>query len=317
MNSTDDDLGVNAAVIYTLAGPDDAYFTIGPSSGTLRVTHVFDYETHDTFYCQVVATDLGVPALSSSTFIQISIIDINDQSPEFNQTTYEFLVVENQMNTTSVIGTVHAVDGDTDLFSNFAYSISQSDLFYIHPRSGDVTVLVPLDREINPFYYLNVYATDTTPGVKPLLGTSFVVVRIVDVNDNRPVINFPRSTNNTVYMSSQIPAGYIFMRIKASDLDEGVNAELVYTLKGGDRGNLFSIDYNTGVISTATPLRKHNNEIITIEIEVTDRGVPDSHRTTGWVEVHVNDSALYDSQESKDDKVLQAYGQNTIQFYLN
>ena len=280
-------------------GDDSAYFTIGPSSGILRASHVFDYELRQMFLFHVIATDLGTPALSSTSEIRVSVIDTNDHAPEFNQTTYEFWIEENQLNS-SYIGRVFAVDHDTARYSDFIYSISNPNVFHIDPRSGEISVLMPLDREIESFFYLNVYATDTLPGVSPLLGTATVVVRVGDQNDNWPVINFPNIYNKTVYVSSQVPSGYNVVTISAQDADEGVNSELVFSLVGGDNQGLFSVDYETGVISTAQELKDYESEVLNLEIEVSDQGLPDLHKTTGWLEIRVNDSVVYVAEEQQE-----------------
>ena len=47
------------------------------------------------------------------------------------------------------------------------------------------------------------------------------------------------------------------MTVKAEDPDEGANAELVYVIPEGIADNMFAID-NNGVIRTTAPLDREN-----------------------------------------------------------
>lgn len=59
----------------------------------------------------VTVTDTGVPQLTSTAEIFINVININDHSPQFNETEYHLNVNENAIKGTS-IGFVHAQDAD-------------------------------------------------------------------------------------------------------------------------------------------------------------------------------------------------------------
>lgn len=59
----------------------------------------------------VTARDLGDPSLNVSIELDITVNDLNDNTPEFNDTTYSFNVLENSEIGT-VVNTVYATDGD-------------------------------------------------------------------------------------------------------------------------------------------------------------------------------------------------------------
>jgi len=58
-----------------------------------------------------LATDAGIPAQVGDALIEITILDANDNSPEFDQQFYTISVVEN-ITLPSIIGRVHATDID-------------------------------------------------------------------------------------------------------------------------------------------------------------------------------------------------------------
>ena len=88
--------------------------SIPPLSSTLgliRTTSRIDYEQVKLIKFNVTVTDTGVPQLTSTAQVLVSVININDNSPQFNETEYRMNVNENAAKGTS-IGLVHAHDAD-------------------------------------------------------------------------------------------------------------------------------------------------------------------------------------------------------------
>ena len=46
---------------------------------------------------QVIATELGVSKLSASADVIVNLLDINDNRPDFSQSSYEINIPENQL----------------------------------------------------------------------------------------------------------------------------------------------------------------------------------------------------------------------------
>ena len=266
---------------------------------------MFDYETDNSFRFVVVAKDKGDPQLSSSTNIHVAITDTNDHSPKFNQSTYEFWITENVPNGTNV-GFVSATDKDSYPFATFQYTLSQTDAFVIDSITGHLTTSKQLDRELNPVYFLNVYATNTE-GSTPLRGEAVVIIKLRDQNDNWPTITYPHDNNKTVFVSTDVPQGYEIIHIEATDLDIGSNAELTYSLTGGQNQDLFVVDYITGMISTSKRLKDYDEQILEIVVGVSDKGIPNAHMSTALLEIRVNSSVPFYNvgvSSSKDDDLL-------------
>ena len=54
---------------------------IAELSGRLKVQEPLDMETKQKFKLTVTATDKGTPPLSTETFVEIQIVDVNDNYP--------------------------------------------------------------------------------------------------------------------------------------------------------------------------------------------------------------------------------------------
>ena len=66
---------------------------MGRTSGLISVARLLDYETKSSYDLTAVATDGG--GRKSSASVNITVIDINDNPPEFKQTNYSASVDEN------------------------------------------------------------------------------------------------------------------------------------------------------------------------------------------------------------------------------
>lgn len=81
------------------------------NAGLIRTKSRIDYEKVKLIKFNVTVTDTGVPQLTSTAQINVKVININDNPPQFNETEYHLNVNENAMKRTS-IGSVYAYDAD-------------------------------------------------------------------------------------------------------------------------------------------------------------------------------------------------------------
>ena len=124
-----------------------------------------DYESALEFNVTVVAYDAGIPPLSSSAQVTISLLNVNDQSPVFNSKMYTASISENADVGTPVLS-VSASDGDAGSFGLITYSLTGENAKYFSiDASGSIVVADPngLDRERTPTMTLLVAASDLAP----------------------------------------------------------------------------------------------------------------------------------------------------------
>lgn len=113
--------------------------------------------------------------------------------------------------------------------------------FHIAPDSGIITLAKALDREAKACYNLTVKAVDQ--GVPQLWSLASLTVVVLDVNDNPPEF-VSRSYQATIPESAGIDTEVA--RVVATSLDSGINAEIQYSIIGGNEHGKFSIDHEKG-----------------------------------------------------------------------
>ena len=113
--SSDLDKGSNAAITYSItSGNGDGKFEINSNSGLITTKAPLDRETKDKYQLEVQAADGGTPQKSASVPVEITVGDLNDNSPEFNGAK-NFQVTENAGRGTAV-GQVKVQDKDIGEF---------------------------------------------------------------------------------------------------------------------------------------------------------------------------------------------------------
>ncbi len=70
-------------MMFTLTG-DEGYFTID-NSGVLSIARSLDRETTEVYNIIVQVFDRGQPQMSAQTAFTITVGDVNDQAPVFEQ----------------------------------------------------------------------------------------------------------------------------------------------------------------------------------------------------------------------------------------
>jgi len=88
------------------------------------------------------------------------------------------------------------------------------DLFAIDALTGQITCLVSLDREDQPGHHLLVQATSSVEG-RRATSTAPVTVHVSDVNDHRPVFDFPNVDNHRVLMSAFTPKDFVVAKVSS------------------------------------------------------------------------------------------------------
>ena len=275
VNATDDDIGDNAKIRYSINDDVRNLVYIDQRSGTVMAKASFDHEEVQDIAFIVTAKDKGEPPLSATTRVLVKIGDVNDEIPQFSQDSYSFAVYENEPEGTEV-GVVNAVDLDSELFSQFEFSLVPShgsvNFFNIDPRSGQITTQAVLDREDTAVYHLIVSANDIEDA--SMSSTATVSVYVTDTNDNSPTFEFPSQGNNTVQMSNLAHRGYEIIPVKAVDRDISRNGNLTYEFYKGNEEGYFNIDSLTGIISVAQGLKHIDYQLFELVIVARDHGTP-------------------------------------------
>lgn len=108
--ASDSDSGVNGEVTYSLEEEDeDNTFLLNPVTGVFNVTHPLDYEIQQYYILTAKAQDGGGQA--STVRVYFNVLDVNDNPPIFNTSSYSTSVSESLLPGSSIV-TVGASDAD-------------------------------------------------------------------------------------------------------------------------------------------------------------------------------------------------------------
>ena len=241
---------------------------------------MYAYFSYLIFFPRVIAIDHGVPPMSTTATILITVLDEDDELPEFqysagsSEDRYTFYVYE-RLPLGTEIDQVRAVDRDSHGNNQFDYILgpgSYLHTFYIDPETGRLYTRTTLDRETRETYDLTVLAvTKTQP---PMTSSAEVLVVVLDTNDHVPEWTFPVPSNNTVYITSNAQIHSTVTRINAIDLDSGVNAFVTYKLVETTGSGFFILNKNTGDVAVGDNLNGLADQMIKLTFQASDSGTP-------------------------------------------
>ncbi|XP_061108849.1 protocadherin Fat 1 isoform X2 [Conger conger] len=264
--AVDEDTGRNAEIHYSLRNHHE-HFKISPL-GEISLKRSFELETPSSeFVINVLAKDGGEPPLLSTAEVRIGVVD--KAVPVFEKTFYKIEILENMQLHTPV---VH-VQASGSEGPGVGYSITEGDpfsQFSIDFNTGVLYAVQPLDYETHPAYKLSVRATDSLTGAHTQV---FVDIILEDVNDNAPVFEVEAYT---VSLSEASVIGTSVLQVTATDSDSSSNRVLFYQFveDKGESFDCFSVDRDSGVLSTACALDREEVKQHKLVVRAIDGGVP-------------------------------------------
>ena len=271
-------IGGNEMGHFALSG-ENAYSTLAVSSGV-----TLDIDTIDSYNLTVQATDGR--GLSDIATVLITVLDSNDNHPVIlsPQTGVNLTIPEDTPLGYVVLEAINATDADAGINGEIRFLIIEGDItnsFTIDELSGEIYVSASLDREVSATVRLTVAARDS--GDPNLQDTISLVINLLDVNDFAPQFS-QDSYEVTINEGSRI--GSSVAQIIAVDLDDGVNGTVSHSIVSGADGS-FTIDPQTGEISTNSTLDHETTPSFSLVIVAVDNPVNISYQLTSQVVVTV------------------------------
>ncbi|KAM5299386.1 LOW QUALITY PROTEIN: protocadherin alpha-10-like [Ctenodactylus gundi] len=210
--------------------------------------------------------------------VEVEVRDINDNPPTFSVMEQKISISESRL-LDSRFPLEGASDADVGENAMLTYKLSSNEYFILDiinkKDKGKFPVLVLrklLDREENPQLKLILTAMD---GGKPeLTGSISLLILVLDVNDNAPV--FDKSIYEVKMYENQANQTSV-IRLNASDMDEGMNKEIVYSfsfLVPPIIRRKFLINERTGEIRINDAIDFEDSNIYEIHVDATDKGNP-------------------------------------------
>uniref|UniRef100_A0A671VC54 Cadherin-1 n=1 Tax=Sparus aurata TaxID=8175 RepID=A0A671VC54_SPAAU len=303
-------------IYYSITGPGAdqdpvGLFFMDRDNGNLYLNQPLDREKKAKYVFQAHAVADGSGNAETPMEVIVNVIDQNDNSPVFTNSTYLGEVAEASPKGHTVIQ-VLATDADepNNYNSDLRYRILSQDpalpndrLFEIQPITGAITVnAVGLDREKYPKYTLEVQAADM--GGEGLTGKAKIILTVTDSNDNAPA--FTQSSYEATVAENKVDAQIVKMSVQDSDDPHTPAWNAKFKIVDGDPGGHFTvktgINKQEGIISTAKGLDFEKNSKYTLLVAV-ENEVPFAVRlptATATVVVNVldvNEAPVFDPAE--------------------
>ncbi|XP_037833227.1 protocadherin alpha-7 isoform X13 [Kryptolebias marmoratus] len=281
INATDLDDGRNGEVVYSFSNSVNRkffkLFYINPSTGEITVKGLIDYEERDKYQLEIQASDKGLPPLSAQRNVNIKVVDLNDNAPEIEITSFSSSIPENSPPGTTV-ALVSVNDVDSGLNGKVICSVNDDAPFILSPSLQDkmysLVTKSSLDRETQSNFVITVVATDA--GQPSLSCEKTISVVVSDVNDNSPKFLL---SPYTFYVTEGNDPGASVFSVKAVDHDEYENAHIAYQIlrEAGQDNNLVSflnINPETGDIVALKSFDFETLKTFQFRVVATDSGAP-------------------------------------------
>ncbi|XP_078577750.1 protocadherin-15-like isoform X4 [Branchiostoma floridae x Branchiostoma japonicum] len=264
------------------------YLSIDNTTGDIILQRAVNREDYQTFSIVVKAEqDRNDPKPAYANLL-ITVLDLNDHTPEFDEREYVGFVAENSVAGTTVVTRedgaepleIRAVDLDG---TEVMYSLlNYTDKFRLR-LVGDVQYLIitqSLDREEQDTYELSVMASDGE-----LTNMTTVVVTVVDRNDFTPQFHPPGPY--ITRLKDDAVAGHVVYELNVTDGDGGAYGEVTFSIlhvtNNGE--NKFAVQERNGTV-TLEDESLLTGEVYTLTVMAAD-GAPEDERKSSVTTLEV------------------------------
>ncbi|XP_075946943.1 protocadherin-7 [Anarhichas minor] len=211
----------------------------GEKQPQLIVKGTLDRELKDSYELVLRVRDGGNPPRSSQALLRVSITDVNDNSPQFERSTYEAEMAENAPPGTPVLQ-VRASDRDIGVNGQVEYVFGAATesvrrLLRLDESTGWLSVLHRIDREDVAQLRFTVTARDR--GQPPRTDRTTVILAVRDENDNVPVVEIRKIGRIPVRDGAALVPENVLVDtpvalVQVSDRDQGENGAVTCTVVG-------------------------------------------------------------------------------------
>uniref|UniRef100_A0A8B9UKK9 Cadherin domain-containing protein n=1 Tax=Anas zonorhyncha TaxID=75864 RepID=A0A8B9UKK9_9AVES len=271
------------------------YFALHANSGHLVTAEKLDREQ----LCEgvqrcVLRCEVIVEGEMKFYGIEVEITDINDNAPSFREAEKELRMSE-MTAPGSRFSLSKAHDPDVGVNSLQSYELSGDEHFSLSVQVGadgekrpELVLAKALDREEAAFHELVLRAIDG--GEPARTGTARIRVSVLDANDNAPVFS---QAVYAVRVPEDVPVGSTLLTITATDVDDGLNADVKYSFKeiSTKASKVLYLDPKTGSIRLLRSLDFEEGDSYEMEVHAHDTGELFDTATVSVSVTDVNDNA--------------------------
>ncbi|XP_026184204.1 protocadherin beta-15-like [Mastacembelus armatus] len=208
--------------------------------------------------------------------VEVEILDVNDNSPSFPWTEFNLDISESAApGSRFPLESAQDLDVGSNSLRTYLLSVNEHFLLDIQTRSdgskfAELVLQNPLDREQQSAHQMVLTAVDG--GAPEKSGTAQIDITVLDANDNAPVFD---QSFYRVRLAENAPKGTVVIKLNASDLDEGPNADIIYSFSGHAPikvRQLFSVDSRTGEIKVKGVIDYEKARMHEIYVQAKDKG---------------------------------------------
>uniref|UniRef100_A0A8C1KCP3 Si:ch211-186j3.6 n=1 Tax=Cyprinus carpio TaxID=7962 RepID=A0A8C1KCP3_CYPCA len=295
--ASDLDSGLNREITYSIAPESDPYHLFSVDQlGLVTLASELDREKVAQHHLVVLATDHGTPPLTGTATIQMALLDVNDNGPEF-EAAYAPIVWENvlgpqvvRLNQSSTL--LRAIDRDSEENgSPFSFSVPleyrYSNDFHLQDNGNDtatITALRAFDRERQKEFLLPVIMIDS--GSPPKTVTNTLTITIGDENDHAHIAGQKKVFINC--HRGRMPTN-VLGKVYSPDPDDWDNKTYAFE---GHVPNYFILNKRTGflIIKENAPPGSYD-----FQVRVSDGVWPDAISSVKVNVKELRDDAIYNS----------------------
>ncbi|XP_028271958.1 protocadherin gamma-C5-like isoform X10 [Parambassis ranga] len=276
----------------------EQYFEVKQATGDLVIKQKIDREqlcelsSACSLHLQIVLED---PLEIHRVLVEV--LDVNDNAPQFSTNNISLEISE-----AAAPGTRFRLDSahDPDVGTNSlrTYHLAANDFFILHVETKsdgskfpELAVDKPLDRETQASFRLLLTAVDG--GQPEKSGSTLLLIKILDVNDNAPVFDEPV---NKVRLLENVAQGTLVTKLNATDADSGSNGDISFLFSKYTPERvlkLFSVDSKSGEIRVKGDVDYEKGNAYHITVQARDGGSPAMEGSCNVIVdiIDVNDNA--------------------------
>lgn len=236
----------NDAVNFSIvSGNDLRQFEINHESGIIRIIRKLDRETLTKYQMVVRAEDPD--GLHTSAFVNVRVLDQNDNSPVFDEATLPYMFSIDEGKANAFVGSVQAYDIDEGKNGDIVYSLPSNVPFSINEETGEIYTKEKLNFKKQSEYEFMVKASDRG---EPTPLSSEIRIKVI-VKDSPTILPLFDKTYIEVKIPENVPDALV-ANVKIANRD--LVPTVTFVIKKTSSKNLFVINQESGEIRTTKPL---------------------------------------------------------------
>uniref|UniRef100_A0AAY5EEV3 Cadherin domain-containing protein n=1 Tax=Electrophorus electricus TaxID=8005 RepID=A0AAY5EEV3_ELEEL len=259
LNATDSDEGSNGEIVYSIGHNVNnklrELFEINAITGEIIVKGLLDFEVKDKYEIDIQASDKGLVPMTTDRSVTIKIVDLNDNAPEIEVTSFSSTIPENSRSGTTV-ALISVSDLDSGMNGKVFCSILEDIPFKLIPSSHDsvysLVTMSSLDRETTHRYDITLLAKDA--GDPHLSSVKTITVHVSDVNDNSPEFYLPPYT---FYVLENTVPGTSLDNTEENKYTSFININSengeIYALKSFDFETVKAFQFKVAAVDSGNP----------------------------------------------------------------